>query len=463
MRRAGIFCDRREDSGMNRNATLTEGSVGKRLFFMTVPMLMGIFSIMVFNLADTYFVAQLGTEELAAMSFTFPVVMVLAGFALGLGTGAASVVSRAIGRGGRRSVRRFSTDSLTLSLLVVFVFSAAGFFTIGPVFSMLGAEPDLLPLIRQYMSIWYFGMIFLVVPMVGNSVIRATGDTKYPSLIMMTAAGVNIILDPLMIFGLAGFPRLGLAGAALATVVSRALTCAAAILMLHFRERLIDFSPPSPREIIDSWKKIMWVGIPAAATRIMVPVSMGILVRIVSGLGKESIAAFGAGARISSFAMIPIFALSSSLIPVIGQNWGAGLYGRVDRGRLYSSFFSFWWGIVCVGIFLLSAGPIARLFSEDPDVARRIMLYLWIVPLGLGLQGVAVITSSTLNAINKPINSALLVVVRLFVLYVPLTYIGSRLWRLEGLFGGMALANIITGILAVFWVKSVLRRSGVSR
>ena len=182
-------------------SSLTTGRVSLQLLKLSLPMVWGILSVLAFSLADTYFIAQLGTSELAAISFTFPVVSILASVAMGLGTGAASVIAREIGKGNRRKVQRLTTDSLLLSLLIVGILAVLGLIIIRPLFTALGAGPDLLPMIRDYMSIWYLGMAFLVVPLVGNSAIRASGNTVVPSLIMTFAAFVNIVADPLLIFG----------------------------------------------------------------------------------------------------------------------------------------------------------------------------------------------------------------------------------------------------------------------
>ena len=219
-------------------ANLTEGPVGRTLVALTIPMLFAVLTMVVFNLVDTAFVGRLGTRELAAISFTFPVVLVVNSLAGGLGIGASAVISRAIGQGDRYRVQRLTTDSLALAVLVVAIFSLVGLATIDPLFRLLGAGEKILPRIREYMSVWYFGMIFVVIPMTGNNALRARGDTKTPSLIMITAAGLNCVLDPLLIFGLAGFPQMGLRGAAVATVLSRALTLPVSLSILHFRDRM---------------------------------------------------------------------------------------------------------------------------------------------------------------------------------------------------------------------------------
>ena len=317
---------------MNITAKLTQDPVTPTLTRLAVPMLGGLFAVIAFNLADTYFVAKLGTRELAAMSFTFPVTMVFIGVSFALGTGTTAVVSQAIGRGEQDAVRRIASDSIVLSFLVVLVCAGAGLATIDPLFRFLGATEDTLPLIAEYMTIWYMGIAFLVVPMVANSVIRSTGDTRVPALIMMGATGLNVILDPLLIFGWFGFPRMELEGAALATVIARGCTMAASLFILHFRDRILDFSPPRLGDVWNSWKLVGSIALPVSATNIMQPLGLGLVTRLVADYGPNAVAAWGAGSRISAFTLIPMYAVCSALVPFIGQNWGAGLFSRVYEG-----------------------------------------------------------------------------------------------------------------------------------
>ena len=220
------------------NASLISGSINPILVKLTIPMLFGILGMVVFNLIDTIYVGRLGTAELAALSFTFPVVMVVTSIGLGIGVGASSLISFAIGEGNHLKVQRITSDSLVLALGLVIIFIAIGYFTIDPLFTALGATPEVLPLIRDYMEVWYLGVPFVVVPMVGNNALRATGDMKTPASIMLSIVAVNIILDPLLIFGLGPFPELGLKGAAIATVFARALSLFIGLYVLHFRNKL---------------------------------------------------------------------------------------------------------------------------------------------------------------------------------------------------------------------------------
>ena len=444
---------------MTRSANLTTGPIPKTLARLTLPMAAGFAANITFNLVDTIYVGRLGTEALAAISFTFPVVMLTVSLAVGLGLGAGSTISRAIGRGNTERVRRLATDGLFLSMAVATLFVIAGMLTIRPLFTLLGATPDILELINQYMIIWYPGVLFVVIPMVGNHAIRATGDTFYPGMIMVTGSVVNLVLDPLLIFGLLGFPRMELAGAALATVIARSVTLVMSLYILARRERMIDLSFPRLAEVIRSWKDILYVGLPAAATNLLFPLSMGVVTYLAPRFGPEAVGAVGAGLRVESFAFIVIIALSSALVPFTGQNWGAERFDRVYDGLGHSNRFTAWWGMGCWVVFVALARPIATLFSNDPIVIAYIVIYLYIMPAGLSLQGVFHIIGSTLNAVNRPIDAAGLNIIRVFLFYIPLTFLGTVLLGYPGLIGAIALTNNITGLMGLFWTMRTCRRS----
>jgi putative MATE family efflux protein len=446
-------------------ARLTQGSVARTLTNLSAPMIVGYFSVIAFNLGDTYFVARLGTRELAAMSFTFPVVMIMMGIAMGLGTATVSVVSRAIGNGDQSQVRRLSSDSLTLSFATVLVFATVGILTIDPLFLLMGATPELLPLIRDYMLIWYPGMVCLVIPMVANSAIRSTGDTAFPALVMVGATGLNFLLDPLFIFGLWGFPRWELKGAAFATVLSRGTTLLASLLILHYREHLLDFKTPSMRGVWASWKQIGAVAIPVSATNMMQPLGLGIVTRLIATYGPATVAAWGAGSRVTAFALIPVFAVCSGLVPFVGQNWGAGEFERVKKGRNYAYGFACFWGGLAIVLLYGLTGPISRAFSLDPEVVSEMGRYLLIMPFGYVGVGLFNVTEETLNAMGHPILASIQTVIHMFLLFIPLAYLGSYYLSLNGLFIGLVSADVMGAILGIFiaWKVSHVKRAEPGR
>ncbi|MFP4055131.1 MAG: MATE family efflux transporter, partial [Phycisphaerae bacterium] len=377
---------------------LTQGPVGRTLIRLTIPMVGGMFSMVAFNLADTYFVAQLDeglpvASNLAAMGFIHPVVIFFSMIAMGIGIGGGSVISRAFGSGDRSRVQQLTTDSIRLAFVIVLLFSMLGLLFMDAPFRWQGVHADLLPKIRQYMTVWYCGLVFLIMPMVANNAIRAGGDTFWPAVTMLLAAAINVVLDPILIFGWWIFPRLELTGAALATILSRMLTLVASLYILHYRKRMLAFGRVSLPELLKSWKAVLYVGIPASATNVLFPLAFGVinyLARQTSQgeqASKAAVAAIAAGSRIESFAMMVLWALASTILAFMGQNWGARRFDRVRRARRDAMGFAVLWGLLCWAGFAVLARPIAHAFTEKPLVAENIVLFLRIAPLGYGLRG----------------------------------------------------------------------------
>ena len=334
-RRLCHWCRSRTMSAMRieaTNAKLTSGPIGATLVRLSAPMLVGILAMMAFNVIDTFFVSRLGTLPLAAMALTFPVVMVIGTFTLGLGVGAMVAISQGIGAGDRTRIRRYSTDALTLAGVCVALLTTVGLATLEPLFRLLGATDAMMPFVEQYMVIWYPGMLFYIVPVVGNNIIRATGDTVTPSVVMLLGVLVNAVLDPIFIFGWGPFPAMGISGAAIATVLARALPLAVALWVLHFREHLLASPWHGAGSLLRSWKTLLGTGLPVAVSNAIIPIALGIVTRIVTQFGEEAVAGFGVASRVEGFGLAVVFALSTGISPFVGQNFGAGRIDRIARG-----------------------------------------------------------------------------------------------------------------------------------
>ncbi|HIA56549.1 MAG TPA: MATE family efflux transporter [Candidatus Lambdaproteobacteria bacterium] len=448
-----------QKSGINR---MTEGPVGPSLIRLSIPMIFGLVSILLINLVDTFYISLIGVRELVAISFTFPVTFTLMSFSFGIGIGASAVISRAIGEGDHHRVQRLTTDSLLLVALIILCVAGISFISLRSIFTLMGATDESFPLIEEYMIPWLMGVVFVVIPIVGNSAIRATGDTKTPSLIMVIAAVVNAVLDPLLIFGYGPFPELGIQGAAIATVISFISIMLAGLWVLGIRNRMLTANWPGIAEILRSWKALLYIGIPAMLTQLLFPVSNAVLTRIAADLGDATVAAFGVGTRIESLAMIGSMALSSVIIPFIGQNYGAQNFDRIKDASRFLLRFALVWGASVWAILALISGGIAWAFTDDPEIQNFIQQFFWIVPFGFAFHGISQLISASCNALHRPFHSTTINILRLFLFLIPLVYLGSQIWGTTGFFFGIALGNLATGGIAWFWFRSTILPGALS-
>jgi len=435
-------------------AVLTNGPIGRTLIQLTLPMMVGMIGMVIFNLVDAYFIAKLGTNELAAMAFTLPVILLQGSISMGLGVGASAVISRLIGEGDPNKVKRQTTDSLILSVLIVLFFVVIGELTVRPLFSMMGAQGKVLELTIEYMTIWYLGVAFVVIPMVGNNAIRAAGNTVIPTVIMSTAAVINCILDPLLIFGMGPFPEMGMKGAALATVMARATTLVLSLLFLNYKFDMLTIQIPKLKGLLFSWKEMLYVGIPAALTMLINPLALGFITKLVSSFSREAVAALGIGNRVEMFALSPLMALGSVLIPFIGQNLGAKKIERIKQGISKSQIFSLLVGLSMFLFFVFFRNWVGSFFGESEKVLQIFGTYILIASCGYGLLGVFLINTSVFNAIKLPIISTILNMVRMLFLYIPLAWILSHFFQLNGVFWGASISSVISGTVSLIWAKS---------
>ena len=412
--------------------------------------------LMTFGLVDTFFVSLLGTVPLAAISFTFPVTFTLISLNIGLGIGTSATIARYLGAGDRSLAREYGTGSLILSLLMVGGLALIGFFTIEPIFSLLGANEEQMPYIKEYMHIWYAAGVFLSLPMIGNSVLRASGDTKTPSMIMALGGLINAVLDPLLIFGWGPVPAMGIQGAAVATLIAWTVCSVLIIHILAVKRQLILPRLLTLEELKETSAGILKIGIPAAGANMLTPIAGGVLTAMVAGYGTEAVAAWGVGSRLESIASIVVLALSMTLPPFISQNFGAGKIHRVEEAYMTSVKFVMVWQLGVFVLMWLLSPFIANLFAKEQEVALLIQLYLCIVPLGYGLQGIVILTNSSFNAMHRPMMALSLSVIRLFIFFVPISYLCSVFFQLQGMFWGGVLANLLTAVVAFIWFRRLL-------
>ena len=439
-------------------ARLTEGPVGKHLVAMTVPVLLGILTMMGQALVDAWFLGRVGDRALAAHAFSFPILMIVTSVAIGLGAGTSSVVARAIGSGDQRRARRLTTDSLLLSFIITAGVALVGVLTIDPLFRLLGAPEDMIPLIRGFMTILYAGVPFIVVGMVGMASMRATGDTRLPSKLMIMGSILNVALDPIFIFGFGPVPEFGLNGAAIAALIARGTIFVGAVILLRRRLQLITFNRPDHGELWQSWKDILHVGIPAAGTNVIVPMGAAIVTAMIARYGPEAVAGFGVASRIESMMLVVYYALSAIIGPFVGQNLSAGRRSRIMRSLRLCAGFCIGSGLLIAGVLAVFADTLPTLFSRSEGVVSMASLYLLIAPISYGAYGMVMVMNASFNGLGHPMPAVGISLGRIVILYLPLAADGMTLFGAAGIFIAYAVANVISGIVAYQWAKRTVNR-----
>lgn len=429
--------------------------IGPVLVRMTAPLVISMTMMILFNAVDTYFVSLLGTEQLAAISFTFPVTYTIISMAVGLSISTSVLLAKAIGQGALDRARRITTDNILLALCIVLIISVLGLSTTDILFTSLGATSKTMPYIHQYMDIWYLFIGLMMVPMIGNSAIRATGDTKWPSIMMLTSGILNAILDPLLIFGLGPFPELGVQGAACASAISWLVGLSVSFWILHVREKLLIFAVPDIRQLLRYWVLIIKMAAPVSIANMLNPISATILTALVARFGEKAVAGFGAGSRIEAFLLIVSIALTAALSPYMAQNLGARKFDRARDALRLAMRFAFLFQLGLYPLVAIFAPQLAGIFSDDPAVINITKYYLYIMPLGICFYGVLIIINTAFNSAHKTHKTLIACLIRALACYAPLAWIGGLIYGITGLFVGAVIGNCLAVLIARAMLKPV--------
>ncbi len=417
-------------------------------------MMLGVSSSIVVQTLELGFIGQLSTTHVAAITFTFPVVMILTSIALGISIGASSVIARSIGAGNHEGASRLATHSLILVALTMSALSLVGWLCIDPLFRTLGATESALVLIHSYLDIYYPGTVLFTVTMVASSIMRAHGSANIPGAVMTLGALLNLALDPFLIFGWLGLPRLELAGAALAMLLTRIVTTGV-LLYYVFKGDFAEWKAPFAG-FRSSAAKVLHIGLPAMATQLIGPVSGAVITRLLASHGEVVIAGFGVATRLEAMAVMLFFALSGSIGPFVGQNAGANRFDRVREGLNVSYAFCMIWGVAAAVILYLFGGYFASLIDSKEATVQTAALYLALVPWSYGLWGVLMMSSASFNALGRPLPSTAMSFMRMFILNIPLALLLSHYFGYQGIFAAVLLSNTIMGIIGYAWLNRMM-------
>ena len=436
-------------------ANFASGDMSRHVVRLSGYMILGFLAMTLSQFVEAVYLGIVGTEAIAAVTFTFPVMMALGAATRGIGMGTGAVLARAIGGGDRERAEFLTSHGLLLVLGFNIACSVALVIFARPLFHLLGARGDILDLVVAYITIAAIGFPPFGLTMVGTGLMRSIGDPVFPGIVMSTGSILQVIIGPFLIFGLAGAPALGVEGAAWAFVIARSLSFLLSVYWFVIRERLIRLSF---QNFANSCRAILHVGVPAMASNLIEPLSAAIITRLLAGLGTAVVAGFGVAARIESVVFMVVIGISSSIAPLVGQNWGAKRFDRVDLALRLCYRFCLVWSVIAATIMWLGGRWFVSLINDEPGVVATATTYLAIIPISIGFAGMVNVANGAFNALSKPMPPLILSLVRIGVFYVPLALIANRLFGYIGIFAAMAFTNLVLGLWGREWNRRVVAR-----
>lgn len=427
------------------------------LFKLAAPSILSMFIQSMYNVVDSIFVARLSEDALAALSLAFPIQMVQIAVAVGTGVGASSLISRSLGRGSQREAERAASHVLLLALVYGAIAAFIGVFFPEQLIGMFTDDPLLIDYGTRYIWIILVGATAMYIPMIANSILRGEGNTFIPMVTMLIGSIMNIILDPLFIFGYGVFPRMGIEGAAVATVLSRIISGSFIVYMLFkgsnqvkvsFRKFKFDFS------VI---KDIYQVGFPAVLMQVLASVMVGGLNKILAGYSSTAIAAMGIYFRLQSFVFMPVFGLNQGYLPIVGYNFGYNNSKRVKEAMKAGFLTGFAFTVMGFAIFQLFPQQLIMLFGDSPELLEIGVKALRIISLAFPVIGPAIVGGTTFQAVGKGMPSLILSFSRQIIILLPLAFLLGRIGGLDLIWYAFPVAELIAVVWMAVWLKSTMK------
>jgi putative MATE family efflux protein len=447
----------------DRTDAILTGPIPSTLLRLSVPMVLGMFLVTSLGLVDMLYLGRFSKEAMASVALVFPVTYLLFTLTGALGTAATSLCSRLIGKGDTVQVRNLVLHLLLVVGLLAALLTPIGLLLLGPLLRPLGASPDVAAGAVRYGRIIFSGSLFALAPMSVNSLYRAEGDTVFPFKIMAAALGLNVVLNPLFIFGPGPFPRLGVQGAALTTVIAFAVASFLALRQLRNRSRRVRWDRAAWRFDPQLLRDLGSVAGPAFVANLSTSISVYLINAQISPFGTEPLAAFGAGIRLLSFVFLPTLGVSMSMLIMVGQNHGAGARQRVVRITHVTLAF-------CLSLLAALAVPVIAfprqalsLFTDEAEVIAAGIPLVRFVTMARPMLSIANITAFWFQARGRGL-AGMFPNLLMRVVMEPLgLFVGLRLGGLWGGWLGMAAGGFVGGGLCLAllqWRLRVYRRTG---
>ena len=427
----------------------------KALFTLALPIVIAMLVQALYNVVDTAFVGRLGAEAIAALTFSFPLFFILISLNAGLGAGMGSRISRYLGEKNKEEAENTAMHGLLISLALALIIFISGTLVLKPLFVIFGAQGQVISLGVSYMSVILIGVFFMFPSYVIHSIFSAQGDTKTPMKVMISALLLNIILDPIFIYVL-GY---GVQGAAIATSIAFFFGLALNIYYLnkksYLRIKLSNF-----RFSFGIIREIFKVGAPASLTMLLISVYVVFLNNFMAHFGTNYIAAFGIASRLESVAVMPIVAMSMSLLTLVGMFYGAKRFDLVKATSWYGIKVSVLFTSIIGILFFIFPGLFLRIFTSDMALINIGSAYMRIAVLTFPLMAVSFNIARIMQGMGFGLPGFVINLVRVIIVAVPLAYIFVFVlgYGYLSIAAAMVLGGIAAAAAGIIWLKVKLKK-----
>lgn len=425
--------------------------VSKLLVKLSVPAMIGMFVMALYNVVDTIFIARsVGTVGVAAVSISFPVQLILTAIAGALGIGGASVISRRLGADDTDGANRVFGNVLSMVFLLSVIGVILGISFLEPILYLFGSSETILPYAKDYLGIILFGTIFFSFAISMNNIIRSEGNAKTAMLTMIISAGLNIILTPIFIFGL----NMGIKGAAIATVLSQATTVIYLVFYFRSGRSSLAFTISYLRPRLALIKEIVAIGSSAAARQVSGSIMFIIANHMLITFGGDlGVAVFGIAHKVLMFTLMPMFGIVQGMLPIVGYNYGAQLHNRVSESiKLAFKGATLMSCIIFIFIMLFSK-PIFQLFTPDPQAIEMGISALRINFALAFTIGISMVTGGVFQALGKAKAALILSMSRQVLFMIPALLTLPLFFGVTGVWLAFPVADLLSLFLAIWYIK----------
>lgn len=440
---------------MKNHIDTGEGSITKNILRLAWPMMIGMFFQTLFNVVDAIYLGRYSAEAIAAVSLSFPVIFLIIAVAAGVGIGVTSLIARQLGAKKKIDADNTAEHGILMGGVIAVLVTIFGLALSRPLFAYIGASDVLMPLVLEYVKIIFGGSIFMFAAFMVNSILRGEGDTKTPMKIMLVATITNIVIDPIFIFGFGLVPEMGVRGAAIATILSRALSAIMGLYFIFSGKSMIKFDWSHFKFRWQIVKDILKIGIPASMSQSLMSLGFLFLTKIVASFGDYAIAAFGIVGRLDSVAILPIIGIASATVTIVGFNIGANDIERAEKTAWRAAGLALIFGTIWGLIYFSSPKTFIMIFTEHPEIIAIGTTYLRILALFTGYTAILIVISSTFQGIGKAVPALVLVMIRMFVLLIPFAWLfGVKLGLgLDLVWWSFPVSGVLASSIGMIWFK----------